>query len=354
MKKIIISSLLVFITLASFAQVPTSGLVAEYLFTDGSYDDTNPNGYGPNNAYAPGTVQTIPDRFGNLNSAKDLAGIHPYLHGGTYITLGTSSDLKPQKASISIWVNIDAISTSGWGFGYNPIILATNPNTPNAYMEGYALYARMSDRKLLGITTTPPSNEKYFVTNNSVVLNEWHHYVLTYDDNTLQLYIDGVLVATKAKNFVSTFSNESVRVGSTLNWNYNRALDGSVDDLRIYNRVLSAAEIKQLHEEPDPSIVPIYADLKQKIDGGFVKQLDNSLRFKFEQEYAVDPITKYLDIPYTIYDWAQNIAQSGTIRVEYGTNWEELDISSLVANTQYTMELKGNKEERYLLRFKTK
>lgn len=353
MKKILITYCLLLFGCTVFAQVPTSGLVAEYLFSDGSYDDTNPNGFGPNNAFARTSVLTIADRFGNPNNAKDLAGIHAYMTGGTYITLGTSMDLKPQKGTISIWVNVDAISTSGWGYTFNPIILATNPNAPNSYMEGYALYTRMSDRKLLTLTSTPPSNQKYFYT-DPVPLDEWHHYVMTYDDNTLQLYIDGVFITSTAKNFVSTFSNESVRVGSSLNWENNRALDGAVDDIRIYNRVLSSSEVTALYEEPDPSILPIYAELKPKLDGSFVQQIDNTLRFKFDQEYAVDPMTQYLDIPYTIYDWTQTIVHSGNIRVDYGINWEELDISTLSTGTHYTIEFKANKEERYLLRFKTK
>ena len=351
MKKLLITYCLFLLGHVAFTQVPTTGLVAEYLFAGGSYGDTNPNGYGPNNAVGSSDVKTVADRFGNPNSAKDLAGVHSFMIGGTYINLGTSMDLKPQKGSISIWVNLDKISTSGWGYGYNPIILATNPNAPNNYMEGYALYTRMADRKLLTITTEPPTNEIYFLT-DPVPLDEWHHYVMTYDDNTLQLYIDGVLVTSKVKNFVSSFSNEAVRVGSSLNWNHSRALDGIVDDIRIYNRVLDEEEVTALFEEEDPYPNPIYAELKKELDGGATLLQDETLRFKFQQEYQTT--SSNTNITYNIYDWTRGTAvATGTFATVHGTNWVEVALPGGINPSEYyILEIEANKGQKYYLRFK--
>ena len=353
MKIGLIMMLCVLVVSMGKAQVPTSGLVAEYLFSNGSYDDTNPNGYGPNNAFGTIGVQNVVDRFGNPSCAKDLAGIHAFLSNKSFISLGTSSVLKPQVGSISIWVNLDQISTSGWGYAYNPIILATNPNAPGAYMEGYAMYVRMSDRKLLTITTEPPTNEQYFFT-NQVPLDSWHHYVMTYDNNTLQLYVDGVLVATKAKNFASVFSSESVRIGSSLNWSNNRALDGIVDDLRIYNRVLSASEVLNLYQEVDPFPSYPYAELKSKLDAGATLLQDNTLRFKFNQEYQTT--SSNTNISYTIHDWTRGTPIStGSFSTQHGLNWVEVNLpSGLNALEYYTLELEANKGQKYYLRFKPK
>ncbi|BDS15665.1 LamG domain-containing protein [Aureispira anguillae] len=355
MKKLIISSFLVFMSLTPFAQVPTNGLVAEYLFSNGSYDDTNPNGYGPNNATAPSTVVNTLDRFGNPNSAKDLAGIHAYTTGATHISLGSAAVLKPRAATISIWVNVDQLSTSGWGYAFNPIILATNTLSPGSYMEAYSLYVVMSNRKLLTLTTRPNPRKQTLFYAGSVPDDSWHHYVMAYNDDTLKSYIDGVLIGSQYKGYNSagTFSNETVRVGSSLNWSNNRALDGAVDDIRIYNRVLSFSEIQSLYTEANPNQPVIYAEPQQELDGGYVQLEDDKLRIKFNQDYAVSGGGETIN--YKIYKWDRTI-YSGSFTASYGINWKELDLSSfnLSNNEHYTIKFEANKGEQYILRFKTK
>jgi len=99
---------------------------------------------------------------------------------------------------------------------------------------------------------------------------------------------------------------------------------------------------------------PPYAVLKEKKDGGYIQQTDDVLRVKYTQEYAVDPVNEYLDLPYKIYDWQRSVVKSGNIRVRYGTNWKNINISTLAPDTYFTLEFEGNKEEQYTLRFKTK
>ncbi|WP_269541088.1 LamG-like jellyroll fold domain-containing protein [Cerasicoccus fimbriatus] len=92
-----------------------------------------------------------------------------------------------------------------------------------------------------------------FTTNYS--LNEigtWKHLVMTYDgaqtSENLKLYIDGSQVA---ESTISTTSIPSltcpVTIG-TLNTNYGSAFAGQIDEVRIYNRALTVAEVEALHE----------------------------------------------------------------------------------------------------------
>ena len=72
--------------------------------------------------------------------------------------------------------------------------------------------------------------------------NNWHFIALTYDGTTANLYADGVLKtsAAEAWNLVPSGCVIGGQVGPTQFW------PGSVDDVRIYNRALSATEISQL------------------------------------------------------------------------------------------------------------
>ena len=92
-------------------------------------------------------------------------------------------------------------------------------------------------------------------TNNSKKVNDgqWHHVVGTYDATTFKLYVDGV----------DNGSGDGVDAGQTWRTGYtleigscagNLGCDGSgehwkglIDDVRIYNRALSAADVAQLY-----------------------------------------------------------------------------------------------------------
>jgi hypothetical protein len=97
----------------------------------------------------------------------------------------------------------------------------------------------------------------------------------------------------------------------------------------------------------------IYAELKSKLDGGYIQLEDDFLRLKFNQEYAVDNGGDIIN--YKIYKWDRT-SVSGTFNATYGVNWETLDLSTfnLNSNEHYTIEFEGNKVEKYVLRFKTK
>ena len=73
----------------------------------------------------------------------------------------------------------------------------------------------------------------------------WHFIVLTYDGTTAKLYADGALVASGAKNWnlvpYECLIGEQVNNGAEF-WN------GSADDVRIFNRVLSAREVLNLYQ----------------------------------------------------------------------------------------------------------
>lgn len=99
---------------------------------------------------------------------------------------------------------------------------------------------------------------------------------------------------------------------------------------------------------------PPYASLTHQLDGGYIQQTDEVLRIKFQQEYAVDPALQYTEVDYNIYDWRRTVVKNGKLKMYYGTNWKNIGIPNLAPATHYTLEFNANKEEQYLLRFKTK
>jgi len=89
-------------------------------------------------------------------------------------------------------------------------------------------------------------------TTNTIPSNRWQHVVITYNDaqNSIRMYIDGVsqsttVVSGNPENTSLTPNSQNVRIGFTIT---GEEFSGLIDDVHIYNRALSAAEIKRLYD----------------------------------------------------------------------------------------------------------
>ncbi len=77
----------------------------------------------------------------------------------------------------------------------------------------------------------------------------WHHICFTYDGTTAKLYADGALVSSAAKSWFLILNKAFIglNLNSTGYWN------GSIDDVRIYNTALTAAQVLAIATAP-PSV----------------------------------------------------------------------------------------------------
>ncbi|MBS0168705.1 MAG: LamG domain-containing protein, partial [Nitrospira sp.] len=100
--------------------------------------------------------------------------------------------------------------------------------------------------------------ELYFNANNQLVFGSfstgdtlastiadtnWHHVAVTFADstNTLRMYVDGVLITAITKALEADGATHVVTLGNLLSGN---PFSGQLDELRIYNRVLTLTEIQ--------------------------------------------------------------------------------------------------------------
>jgi hypothetical protein len=74
-----------------------------------------------------------------------------------------------------------------------------------------------------------------------LALNTWTHIATTYDGANMRIYVNGVLVATRAQAGNLAVGNQALRIGG--NNVSGEFFKGLIDEVRIYNRALSAAEI---------------------------------------------------------------------------------------------------------------
>ena len=82
---------------------------------------------------------------------------------------------------------------------------------------------------------------------STVLGGNWRYVVFTYNRTTRSLYVDGTLVASQnITTPIPSLPTDFLRIGSHTN-NVAQQFQGSIDDIRIYNRALSANEIDSLY-----------------------------------------------------------------------------------------------------------
>jgi hypothetical protein len=210
------------------------GLGAHFPF-EGSLNDAS----GNNVALAQtGTVMYVP---GSVGSNAIYLANEANVSGGTvssnYI-LGSYTF--PSVFSVSQWVLCSKFNSNiVQVFFYTNTSAVTN--SIGLYISNSTIQASFWNTNNTGTGSIVP------------VINTWYHVVFTYNNGSLTLYVNGVQNG-------STISSTIVQNGFALGYISSPttyAFAGYIDDFRIYNRILTAAEITTLYNQtPFQPILP--------------------------------------------------------------------------------------------------
>ncbi|MES2568252.1 MAG: histidine kinase [Bacteroidota bacterium] len=198
-------------------------------------------------------VTLTEDRFGNKKSAV-------YIHGSlsSYLNLSTSKLVKPKRGTVSLWVKLDRRIYSGKGYDNNPIIYAKNCQKFDfniAYAIAYDCYAN----RLIAYSCQDSLREVSVAAIENFKFGNWHHLVMTFDNNYLAFYIDGVFQNRMRKDFETQYlSTDSVMIGHTASTKNERYSQGTFDDINVFHRVLSEKEINDLYNTPNPNRIKAF------------------------------------------------------------------------------------------------
>ena len=75
-----------------------------------------------------------------------------------------------------------------------------------------------------------------------LALNTWTHLAATYSGSVLNLYVNGTQVASQPATGQIVSSTGALKFGGNAIW--SEWFNGLIDEVRVYNRALSAAEIQ--------------------------------------------------------------------------------------------------------------
>jgi hypothetical protein len=118
--------------------------------------------------------------------------------------------------------------------------------------EVYNLYANTDTFVPVAyiVRASAPSAGVDVISSNPVPSNAWSHLALTYDNSMLRLYVNGTQVGTRTTSGALLTSTGALRIGGNSIW--GEFFAGRIDEVRIYNRALSTAEIQADMNTPLP------------------------------------------------------------------------------------------------------
>ncbi|HVC35905.1 MAG TPA: LamG domain-containing protein [Candidatus Dormibacteraeota bacterium] len=198
-----------------------SGLVGWWKM-QGNTKDSSP--YGNNGTNNGATLTT--DRKGAANSAYSFNG------SSTYIDVPNSTSLNISTAiTLSAWVNPVSCSTN------YPGVLAKGYATSG----GYGLNIRNNCTLWFELDESNSTRHFYNPTGYLVPTNTWTLLTATYDGSTMRIYANNTQIGSGLSGaFTIGIISNDVLIGRSPGWG---TLSGSVSDVRIYNRALSASQI---------------------------------------------------------------------------------------------------------------
>ncbi|MGV8142086.1 MAG: LamG domain-containing protein [Candidatus Pacearchaeota archaeon] len=195
--------------------VPT-GLVAAYTFSEGSgTTTTDASGNGNNGVLINGPIWSL----GKYDNGLIFDGVNDY------VEVPNSASLNPAQMTISAWL-FDPIAGAGMVVGKGAAGDQYHLRVSNSNLR---FRINGSPQIELPVTFTPG----------------WHHVAGTYDTTNFKLYYDGVLIGTSPNTAAISTSTTPLRIGIRFDSSGNilNPFTGEIDEVRIYNRALTAAEV---------------------------------------------------------------------------------------------------------------
>ena len=210
----------------------TNGLVGMWSFderdvTDKVYDRSGQNNHGTFVGGATSSAKIA----GRIGQALQFDGVNDHVGVGT----GPELDFPDTTFSYSFWFYHNSSATSN---------ILSNRLADSAAFKGYSIFTNSSG---LALTTRFIDGIDHAINIGAITFNNWHHVTVVWDreSDTLTGYINGV--RTLAPTDISTVGSIPRSAGLSFGDGEKSPLLGGIDDVRFYNRALSASEAKQLY-----------------------------------------------------------------------------------------------------------
>lgn len=198
-----------------------------------------------------GTTGTVTDVAGGNDGAvrgtpqQGVPGVYEttaYAFGSgpdDYVEVADATALAPDELTFGGWFRTDS------GASAQTIVQKADARFGS---EGYAMEVQTTNslRAHLAVESGQASVNPWGVATQD---GEWHHLACTWDGSSFVMYLDGAVVGRdNSQSGPAVHSDRPLYIGRGDNsYTSYYAMDGAIDDVRLYSRALSADEIGSLY-----------------------------------------------------------------------------------------------------------
>ena len=221
-----------------------NGLIAHYTFDGPDVDissttaevrDSSGNGHsGDMQSFGTEADALVP---GKIGQALTFDGNNDKIY-----VWGTEDDFETPPLTIAFWTKMYSLASAS-GDWYRWI---GKQNSVAPWYSWLFYQPHDTDRINFGTSSSSPGSNYLVRSNDIPPLNEWYHVVGVIDGSlNVRLYINGVQQSETDSLPSLLDSDQILEIGQS---NNQDTIDGLMDDVRIYDRVLSDDEIRRLYQ----------------------------------------------------------------------------------------------------------
>jgi hypothetical protein len=209
-----------------------TGMVGHWTFDETSGTvASDSSGNGNNGTLVSGPVWTP----GKIGGGLSLNGTSSYVMVPDSPTLDIAG-----SGSITVWVKRNALSTGDW----RAIVAKGNDNV-NAHYN-YGMEFSSADRMEIDVGGGATGTQVDDAIIAQTDLTNWHQHGVVWNGTLITYYYDGLLVGAGWSQVAPSAGNTSSLFFGTFG-NGGDFLNATIDDVRIYNRALTAADMSALY-----------------------------------------------------------------------------------------------------------
>lgn len=195
------------------------------------------------------TADSTPyDNHGKIDGAILATGPNEETNGAMsfdgsndYINCGTNSILDNEEAlSVSAWIKTSYDAPFPGEIG---LVKKGTGGTAGWSSPGWSFRLR-DDIPAFALRKKDDTGYWDLYSGTPIIDGEWHHIVGTFDTTSIRKYVDGTQTQMTSTGQPYLISNGNCNIGKITNF-----FNGSMSDIKIYNRVLTPEEITQIYTE---------------------------------------------------------------------------------------------------------
>jgi hypothetical protein len=199
---------------------PVTGLVLAFGFEETAGTTANDSSTAKNNGTISGATSNASGKYGRALSFD-----------------GTNDKVDvPDAASLDLTtgMTLEAWVKPTTNVGWRTAILKERGTNDLLYALYTSNGSKPRTENFTGVENTAAGT-------TALPLNAWSHIASTYDGANLRFYVNGTLVTTKATTGAMPNTANPLRIGGNAIW--GEYFSGLIDEVRVYNRALTATEI---------------------------------------------------------------------------------------------------------------